>query len=103
MKQIKEQANENICKVLVGNKKDSAERVVTYEEGQKLAESYGVKFFETSAKDDINVTEAFESITEEIAEATKAKISMDNDSEIIVLEDFASNEPQPSCVSRICK
>ena len=35
------------------------QRVVSYEEGRALAAEYGVPFFETSAKDNINVTEMF--------------------------------------------
>jgi hypothetical protein len=50
--------NENV--VLVGNKCDLSEsREVAYEEGKALAVQNGWVFFETSAKDNINVTETF--------------------------------------------
>ena len=53
-------ANENVAVVLVGNKCDMQERVVTQDQGkQKASEWGGVPFFETSAKKDINVQEAF--------------------------------------------
>jgi hypothetical protein len=35
------------------------ERRVSYERGKALADEYGWPFFETSAKENINVTEAF--------------------------------------------
>ncbi|XP_076810215.1 ras-related protein Rab-10-like [Clavelina lepadiformis] len=47
-------------KMLVGNKCDlEEERQVEMEEGEKLAKDLGMMFHETSAKDDVNVTEVF--------------------------------------------
>ena len=45
--------------VLVGNKCDIPEREITREQGQKLAESFGVPYFESSAKERLNVDESF--------------------------------------------
>lgn len=42
-------------KVLVGNKCDSPERKVSYEEGKRMAEQFGIEYFEVSAKDNINI------------------------------------------------
>lgn len=53
-------ANKQVSKVIVGNKADmEIERVVTEEEGRKLAQKNGVPFYEVSAKDSCNVTEVF--------------------------------------------
>lgn len=42
--------------ILVGNKCDmEEERVVSTERGRQLAEQLGVEFYETSAKENINV------------------------------------------------
>lgn len=42
--------------ILVGNKSDmNEERVVSLERGRQLADQLGVEFFETSAKENINV------------------------------------------------
>jgi GTPase SAR1 family protein len=52
--------NTDAKKILVGNKVDrSAERQVTTEAGAALAKEYNMDFFETSAKIDKNVDEAF--------------------------------------------
>ncbi|MCQ2821012.1 MAG: GTP-binding protein [archaeon] len=66
IKQIQANAQNNICKILVGNKCDCKpeERKVSFQEGQKLAEEFGLEFFEVSAKNDINVEESFMKLTE---------------------------------------
>lgn len=66
LKDIKENAPQNIIKVLVGNKCDKPNRVITEEEGKKLAEKYCMSFFETSAKSGLNVNEVFLHITKQI-------------------------------------
>lgn len=70
MKQIEQHASENVNRVLIGNKCDAApgDRRVTLEQGKKLAEEYGIKFFETSSKNDINVDEAFMTIARDIVQ-----------------------------------
>lgn len=54
---------------MVGNKLDLTEqRVVSNEEAMELASSMGVKYFETSAKDDTNVKESFQYLVDAITE-----------------------------------
>ncbi|MCL4123837.1 UNVERIFIED_CONTAM: hypothetical protein GTU68_001388, partial [Idotea baltica] len=54
-------------KLLVGNKSDlEVSRQVKAEEGKNLAESLGIKFMETSAKDAVNVEKAFTTLSIEI-------------------------------------
>lgn len=55
-------------KILVGTKCDKEGREVTFEEGQELANEHQMKFFETSAKDNTNISETFETLTTEILE-----------------------------------
>ncbi|KAL6075223.1 Ras-related protein Rap-1A [Balamuthia mandrillaris] len=56
--------------VLIGNKCDlEDERVVSKEEGQELARSFGCPFYETSAMNRINVDEAFSQLVREIRKA----------------------------------
>jgi len=53
--------------IVVGNKSDlEAERVVSYEEGQKIADSFSCPFIETSARIPVNTDEAFLFLTLEV-------------------------------------
>jgi len=66
---IEQHAASNVSKILIGNKCDiEKNRVVSTDEGKELAAEYGIEFFETSAKSDINVSAAFNSIAKEITE-----------------------------------
>ena len=66
IKQISDNTDVNLPRILIGTKVDLSNRRVTYEEGRKLAESYGLRFFETSSKENYNVAEAFETIARDI-------------------------------------
>jgi len=68
--QIKESANQNVIIYLVGNKIDvkDEDRCVKTEDGKKLAEEFKLPFFESSAKNGININEIFEQIVENIDE-----------------------------------
>ena len=49
--EIKEEISEKVSIVLIGNKIDNVqERKISKEQGEKLANEIGIKFFETSAK-----------------------------------------------------
>lgn len=54
-----------VVTVLVGNKADLANRKVTYEEGEKMAESIGALYRESSALSGKGVTEVFEDACDE--------------------------------------
>lgn len=74
--QIRENADERVRLVLVGNKCDREEtRAVTYKEGADLAKQYGVSFFETSAKEGKNVDECYSAIARETKDAI---VALDN-------------------------
>ncbi|XP_010543445.1 PREDICTED: ras-related protein RABE1d-like isoform X3 [Tarenaya hassleriana] len=68
MKNIEQHASDNVDKILVGNKADMDEskRAVPTAKGQALADEYGIKFFETSAKTNLNVEQVFLSIARDI-------------------------------------
>ncbi len=52
-------ASETVQKVLVGNKADMPDRQVSTEEGEELARQNGIPFFESSAKENLNISEIF--------------------------------------------
>ena len=67
--EIKKYCDDNIIKVLVGNKADvisaedsPAQKVVSTEEAQQYAHEMNISFFETSAKDNKNVDTLFHTI-----------------------------------------
>ena len=65
--EVKKNAEKGTCILLVGVNSDlEDERKVTYQEGKDFATSNGIKFFEVSAKNNINVKEAFEILSEDI-------------------------------------
>ena len=67
--QVKTYSWDNTQVVLVGNKCDiEEERAITYEQGKKLADQLGFPFFETSAKENINVRGAFDKLVDIICE-----------------------------------
>ena len=79
-------------KVLVGNKCDKPDRVISEEEGKKLANEYNMSFFETSAKTNKNVTEVFEFLTREILESITGKIKKEDKKSDVKKEDKKSKK-----------
>ena len=66
MESIFEHADQNICKVMVGNKIDIEDRRVTKKEAQDLATSYNMLYFEASAKQNIGITVFFETLMTQV-------------------------------------
>ena len=63
--------------IILGNKSDveSDKREVTYEEGKKYADEKGYHFYETSAKNNVNIKEAFDDIFEQLYKAFEPEIT----------------------------
>ena len=60
MADIDKFAKEGVLRILVGNKCDlENSRQVRTEEGKEIANKYGIKYIETSAKDTINIEDLF--------------------------------------------
>lgn len=58
--QIEQHASPGVNKILIGNKCDWDEkRTVSVEQGRELADEFGLRFLETSAKANEGVEEAF--------------------------------------------
>eukprot|EP00826_Nyctotherus_ovalis_P053043 TRINITY_DN682_c0_g3_i1.p2 TRINITY_DN682_c0_g3~~TRINITY_DN682_c0_g3_i1.p2 ORF type:complete len:199 (+),score=67.23 TRINITY_DN682_c0_g3_i1:77-673(+) len=74
IKTIQDHADERIVKYLVGNKADLAEeRKVNKQEALHVANHYKMKYYETSARNNVNVKEVIEDITKEVYETISAK------------------------------
>ena len=71
LNEIDRYANENVNKLLVGNKSDlTAKRAVDYETAKAFADEIGIPFLETSAKNATNVEQAFMTMAGEIKTRT---------------------------------
>ncbi|XP_005998275.1 ras-related protein Rab-10-like [Latimeria chalumnae] len=67
IRDIDKNAGEDVEKILLGNKCDAEEqRVVSKEKGEKLGWEYGICFYETSAKENTNIENAFLGLVEQI-------------------------------------
>lgn len=79
LKKIKKHGDENVEILLLGNKIDLFnDRVIPIEESKGFAERNGIHYFETSAKDSINVDKGFKMLLTNIIgnEFLKDKISI---------------------------
>lgn len=61
-------------KLLVGNKSDlSSKRAVSFDQGKEFADSLGIEFLETSAKNATNVEKAFMTMAAQIKSRMKTQ------------------------------
>lgn len=61
-------------KLLVGNKSDlTSKRAVSYDQAKEFADSLGIAFIETSAKNSTNVEKAFMTMASQIKERYKSQ------------------------------
>jgi len=66
---------ENVQRILVGNKCDDTERrVVAQTDARRFSDQMQISYFETSAKNNLNVEEMFNAITRLVLTAKKAQI-----------------------------
>jgi len=71
LKEIDRYASEGVCKLLVGNKSDMiTKKQVEFQTGKEFADSLGIPFLETSAKNSTNVENAFITMASEIKKRT---------------------------------
>ncbi|CAD8184873.1 unnamed protein product [Paramecium pentaurelia] len=74
LEQADKYAKPDVLKMLVGNKSDlNGQREVTVEEGQKFANSKGMFFIETSAKEGFNVEQAIKNFLLEVLSQYESK------------------------------
>jgi len=74
LRNIEEHASEDVEKMLLGNKCDMEEkRVISKDKGEQIASEHGIKFYETSAKNNINIETAFLALATDILHKTPVK------------------------------
>ena len=96
MRQIDQHASESVNKVLIGNKCDvePSARQVTHEQGEELAKSFGIKFFETSAKDGTSVDDAFVTIASDVQKRLAAGGGGGGDANTLALDEGHGKKKQ---------
>ncbi len=74
MKQIQSYTQrESIAIVLLGNKCDAENKAVSAKEASDIAAEYNMKFFETSAMNNINIEESFKQLSTDIVKIKESK------------------------------
>ena len=72
--EIERNANKNVIKILIGNKCDLEDkRKISFIQAKEFADVNGMKYIETSAKNDINVIQAFGTLGNELLIASSDK------------------------------
>ena len=76
---IRRYASDNVNKLLVGNKSDlTTKRAVSFDQAKEFADSLGIEFVETSAKNSTNVEKAFMMMAQQIKMRYKPVTSNNN-------------------------
>ena len=91
-------AKQGVLKVLIGNKTDLEEqRKVTKDAGVSLSNKYGIKFFEVSAKDNINIDELFLDTAKCLLEKNENIYSDENGSSVVLNNNAISLKKKKKC------
>lgn len=82
MLSIYKNAEPNISRILVGNKLDlEVNRIVSKSDCQKLAEEHGMEYFETSAKENLNIHDSMNFMIEKVIDRLFGKDAVQNEEE----------------------
>ena len=97
LSQIKEEVNEKVPIILVGNKIDLVdEREIPDYEGKELADEFNINYFECSAKSGENINLAFEDLIKKMVKTVDK--SKDNNTKIIIQN--KKNKKSNSCCKK---
>lgn len=91
--EINEYCSKNIPVLICTNKSDFPERVISNENGRSLAKELKIPYYETSAKNNIGITEMFNGIISQILAAGEDRKSFDGKKvKVLVIGDSASGK-----------
>ncbi|XP_029349997.1 ras-related protein Rab-15-like [Echeneis naucrates] len=105
---VDEYSPDKVQRILVGNKSDEEpRRQVTKDQGSKLAETYEMEFFETSASTSSNISESFTRVAELVLQAHKRDVdsllgSLDDYLEKTALEEEKGSQHTDDKVQGSC-
>jgi len=100
VRNIHDNTPQTVNKILIGNKCDLDNRQVSTSQGEQLAREYSMKFLETSARSNINVTEAFVTIATDVVDRLLANGSFEPTADagrINIATDKAANRSAGGC------
>ncbi|XP_017436284.1 ras-related protein RABD1-like isoform X2 [Vigna angularis] len=87
LNEIDRYANDSVCKLLVGNKCDLVDnKVVDSQTAKAFADELGIPFLETSAKDSINVEQAFLTMAAEIKKKMGSQTAVGKSAEAVQIK-----------------
>ncbi|KAL5255912.1 hypothetical protein ACHWQZ_G011210 [Mnemiopsis leidyi] len=89
---------QDIVKILVGNKTDSPLRKISKTEGEACARKYNLNLYETSAKLDLNVTEAFTELVDQVMERKRTLECRPRGNTILVKKEKKKRNKDCSCM-----
>lgn len=92
---LRQKSEPDVVLILVGNKIDIA-RKVTYEEGKEMADSFNIRYYESSAKDSTGVAELFEHIISEAQKYVTAKPPPPEETDSNISPIINLSQPDPS-------
>uniref|UniRef100_A0A673GGX3 RAB35, member RAS oncogene family n=1 Tax=Sinocyclocheilus rhinocerous TaxID=307959 RepID=A0A673GGX3_9TELE len=89
---------DDVCRILVGNKNDDpASKVVETNDAQKFAEQMCIRLFETSAKENVNVEDMFNCITELVLKVRKESVAKQQQQSEVVKLSKSSKRKKKCC------
>jgi GTPase SAR1 family protein len=102
MIEIDKFAKQGVLRIIVGNKKDlESKRQVSTKDAESLADKYGIKFMEVSAKDNTNIEALFLDIVKRLLENyLKSKgdiINTPSTNNVVLKKDKNLNKKKKCC------
>ena len=98
LRTILEHSNADVEKMILGNKCDMEEqRQISKERGESIASENGIPFLETSAKNNINVEEAFLQMSERILDKLPGPESQSSKPPHTIVPNTSPNKQSKCC------